>query len=260
MAISKSYDRVPTDYGLKLKTIGKRTAKVLKRQKEKIYRRLFITAVLTIFLLVAAVFWGIQILVKFSEFLDFIQSRGRPASQLTDTIPPFTPRLESQPAATNSAKITLRGFAEAGTSVEVVNNGQTIEKQIVGNDGIFTISDYILNLGENRFSLKSIDDAGNESLESTPVVIVFDNTAPEIEIESPIDGQRLTGSQNRAKISGKTETGATITVNDFFAIVDQEGKFSYDLSLKEGENQVKVETTDSAGNKTSKRIKVFYSP
>ena len=48
-------------------------------------------------------------------------------------------------------------------------------------------------------------------------------------------------------------------MNEFWAIVDAGGNFSYTLPLQNGENTIKVVATDEAGNKTEYEVKVTYS-
>ena len=59
---------------------------------------------------------------------------------------------------------------------------------------------------------------------------------------------------------GKTDSGVRITVNGFWAVIDENNNFSYSLPLQDGDNAIKVVAQDQAGNKAEKEIKVTYSP
>ena len=66
--------------------------------------------------------------------------------------------------------------------------------------------------------------------------------------------------QSTVKVLGKTDPGVRVTVNGFWAVIDENNNFSYNLPLQNGENMIKIEAIDQAGNKTEKEIKVTYSP
>ncbi len=55
-------------------------------------------------------------------------------------------------------------------------------------------------------------------------------------------------------ISGKTDIGAMVTVNDHLAKVDAQGRFWVRIPLKEGRNRILVITEDVAGNTTRKEL------
>jgi bacillopeptidase F len=79
-------------------------------------------------------------------------------------------------------------------------------------------------------------------------------------VTSPTDGQTFAKDQGSVQVSGKTDNNVKITVNGFWAIVDDSNNFSYALPLQGGENQIKVVAEDKAGNTTQKDIKVTYNP
>ena len=93
--------------------------------------------------------------------------------------------------------------------------------------------------------------------------VVLKNSAPTLDISTPSDGQRFDknsiGSGNSISVSGKTDQGVSVTVNGFWAVVDDSNNFSYTLPLQNGDNQIKIIAIDQAGNKTEKDIKVNYS-
>jgi hypothetical protein len=51
-----------------------------------------------------------------------------------------------------------------------------------------------------------------------------------------------------------------VTVNDRIAVIDGNGKFSLIVSLNEGKNDLVVQATDQAGNKTETTMSVTYTP
>ncbi|MBI2443500.1 MAG: hypothetical protein HYV40_06395, partial [Candidatus Levybacteria bacterium] len=77
----------------------------------------------------------------------------------------------------------------------------------------------------------------------------------------PADGQSFNGGDNRTiTVSGKTTDDAKVTVNGFWAVMQPDGMFRYRLTLQDGENQIKIVSTDEANNKTEKSLKVTYAP
>ena len=77
---------------------------------------------------------------------------------------------------------------------------------------------------------------------------------------APDNDQKFEGTDTPIRISGKTDEKAKITVNGFWAIVDSNGNFTYTMQLQAGDNQIIVVSSDIAGNKTEKDLKVSYSP
>jgi len=232
----------------------------LKEQEKIIYRRLLIIGGVIVLIVISLLFWGIQILVRLAEFLDVLWGASSVPTVSQDVIPPFTPILEGIPTATNSARLPFKGVAEAGSSVEIFLNGELKKKLLVGLDGNFAVEDLNLVEGENRIEVRASDSAGNISPLSSPSVVIFDKTPPPLEVIEPQDKSVFAGDKKEIKVVGQTEPQATVTVNGYWAIIDQDGKFTYNLSLNQGENKISVITQDIAGNKTERNLTVFYNP
>jgi hypothetical protein len=131
------------------------------------------------------------------------------------------------PSATNSARLNLQGLAESGSTVELFLNNQSVTTTLVGNEGTFKINDFNLKEGENRLEMRAIDKAGNQSTLSSPILITYDKTAPQLEVNQPGDGSVFSQDKRELEVTGKTDEGSSVTVNGFWAIVDQNGNFSY---------------------------------
>lgn len=237
----------------------KRQYPSVKEQEQLIYRRLLIIGVVLVLVIIVFFFWGIPIFIRLAEFLNLLRGNSNTPSS-GDVIPPFTPRLESPPIATNSAKLPLVGSAEAGSTIELFLNGELKKKLLVGQDARFTIEDFNLGKGENRIEIRSTDQAGNTSPLSSPLTITLDTEAPPLVVSEPKGGTIFSGGNRDIKISGSSEAGATVTVNGFLAIVDSDSKFSYSYSLASGENVLEISAKDAAGNTSQQKISVVYSP
>jgi imidazoleglycerol phosphate synthase glutamine amidotransferase subunit HisH len=59
-------------------------------------------------------------------------------------------------------------------------------------------------------------------------------------------------------IQGRTEAGASVRVNGERSVTDSDGNFSKTIEIpREGWNNIEVVATDPAGNKTTRRERVF---
>jgi len=236
-----------------------RRSRLRRKEEARSLRQAIFFGTLTVVLALGLVFLGIPVLIRMAIFLGELRSSSLPV-ETKDVLPPAPPRLRPLLEATNSAQIIVQGFAEPGSTVEVLLGGISTKKIIAEDDGAFKASGITLTLGRNEIIVTATDEAGNTSQESGKINIDYDETPPELEVSEPADGATLFGEENKITIKGKTEEKTTVTVNDRFVIVDSGGNFEYPFTLDEGENTILVVATDKAGNKTEKEIKVTYSP
>ncbi len=85
--------------------------------------------------------------------------------------------------------------------------------------------------------------------------ILSNNNAPALKINSPMD-EELTNSE-KIIISGTCDKNAKLTVNGEL-VKNNNGTFSYDLTLLIGINKIKVIAEDAQGNMAVKNITVTY--
>lgn len=233
----------------------------LSRRQEKLSRkRLFLSVLGILFISFLLIKFGLFLLVNFSLFISNFKS-DKETSASTKNVSDFVspPVLNPLSTATNSAQITISGTASKKQTINLYINDELVEKLNTDNKEDFAFENIKLVKGENDIKVKAVTEDNKESQLSKSVVIVFQDKAPILTIDSPTDGQSFAREENNVKVSGKTDKGARVTVNDFWAIVDENGNFSYQLPLKNGENQIKIVTTDEAGNKTEMERKVTYS-
>ncbi|RJR30000.1 hypothetical protein C4564_01345 [Candidatus Microgenomates bacterium] len=171
---------------------------------------------------------------------------------------PSPPHLEAIPDYTNEKKIKISGSANSGSTVEINFNGSKKET-LVSAQGTFTAS-YELKKGPNTIEAKTLGSGGTESVSTREHTIVFDDTAPELTIITPSDGDSFYGYTNeQIAIEGQTETEVSVSINGRYAIVDNSGKFNFRVSLGEGENNFSVVAKDKAGNETKTEFKITFS-
>lgn len=203
---------------------------------------------------------GIPILVNFSLFISSSkQNQTNQEGKNTNTFV-ATPVINLPFNATNSATISITGTGQPKQTISLYLNDNLIAKTAVLKDRTFTFSDIKLDKGENNFKAKSLIENEGESEFSEMVSITYKDKKPNLTVDSLTDGQAFKKDDKTAEIKGKTDSGVKIIVNGFWAIVDENGNYSYQLPLQNGDNQIKIVASDDAGNTTEKELKVTYSP
>jgi hypothetical protein len=224
-----------------------------KRNTRKAVLFVLISLAIIIFLS----FYGISIVTKIIGFATSFRKDNQTAS-LVDKTPPSPPFLQSIPNATNISPYELSGRVEPGNTVVVSFNGSEEEIQTDENGNFSMKLDLVK--GDNAIFAYTKDPAGNKSQETNKYVLIFDNEAPEINISSPPDGTNYYGvKQKNVTIKGTTKIDSSITINDRIATVNDDGSFSLNYTLSNGENNLKVKSVDKAGNEKEINLKLFYS-
>lgn len=210
----------------------------------------------TVGVLVLAVMFGIPVLVKLTVFIGDMNA-ARQGGGKTDLIPPAPPEIEIAYPATNSAVQNIWGYSESGARVVLTRNSKSVGSVEAGEDGRFEVSGVKLDGGDNMFVAVAVDSAGNKSGESRKVNLKYLAESPKLVIDSPSDGQEVTGS-NWLEVVGKTDYGAKLTINNRWVAVNANGEFKWQYSLVSGENRLKIAAVDEAGNRSEKEIFVNY--
>lgn len=214
--------------------------------------------ILSLVVLISLFFFGIPLMARFVSFISDLKKKDIPIS-INDNTPPAPPRFDVLPDATNKEIIDVSGETEEGATVFVYLNNLKNET-LADSDGLFTFSAN-LKKGENIIYAISQDKSGNKSAESKKYTIIFDNEKPEININSPSDGETFYGEdQKEIEISGSTKPDIELNVNDRFITLDVNGNFKYKYLLSEGENELNFKALDKAGNQSEKRITVNFIP
>ncbi len=107
----------------------------------------------------------------------------------------------------------------------------------------------------------SLSGAGVIYFQKTDV----DNTPPEITVDNTSSaaeyGLDYAVSEPVVKVSGALNEPGEVRINNMPAAVGDDFKFSLDVTLKEGENDILIEAADERGNKSeSKHLSVRYIP
>ena len=213
---------------------------------------------LSIITIIILFFFGIPLIAKFASFISDYTNKNTPIS-LSDNTPPAPPRFNNLPDGVNKQEINLSGNTEEGSTVIVYVNDLQNEV-LADNYGEFNIL-VNLKLGENIIYATANDQAGNESTESNRYMVIYDNEAPEINITSPSNGQNYYGqNQKEIEIIGKTDMKSSLTINDRFISISDNGDFKHKFSLNDGENTLNFKAIDKGQNETELTITVTFTP
>ena len=148
----------------------------------------------------------------------------------------------------NQRLISVQGRVEPGVILKVNDN-----EVLIGADGSFT-ADVMLQEGENVLRLEATDEVGNVSTEER---IVHLKTNPPV-ISINIDNYQVVDKPS-LHLWGQTEVGTALTINGQPVALDNRGRFQTLVNLVEGENVIKVNAQDQAGNVVTLERVVKYA-
>ena len=229
----------------------------LNKNTEKKTKKTIILSTIGILIVLFILFkFGLEFLVNFSLFLS--GPKNQSLTSVNNKINFInTPVLNPAPEATNSAQIIISGKADKNAQIFLYINNKETDDVLVNNDSIFIFREN-LTLGDNQIKVRAqLNDKKSDY--SNTIDVVYKNSQPTLEVNSPSDGQSFKKDQNTVNVTGKTDQGVSVTVNGFWAVIDDNNNFSYNLPLQNGDNEIKIIATDQAGNTSEKSLKVNYS-
>jgi flagellar hook assembly protein FlgD len=148
----------------------------------------------------------------------------------------------------NQRLISVQGRVEPGVILKVNDN-----EVLIGADGSFT-ADVMLQEGENVLRFEATDEVGNVSTEEQ---IVHLKTNPPV-ISINIDNYQVVDKPS-LHLWGQTEVGTALMINGQPVALDNRGRFQTLVNLVEGENVIKVNAQDQAGNVVTLERVVKYA-
>lgn len=231
-----------------------KTSRLDEVSQKRSQRNLIIILTGIIFLIILFFFYGVPLLISLSILADKLRGNKdsfKPVSASYIAPPIFDPLRE----ATNSARITVSGYSLPEQVVKLYLNGRYIGQTNVNDNKTFKFKNIKLDSGNNDIKAKAVI-SDKESSYSEIIHIVYKNKEPNLEVTSPKENQSISNGDGFVKVEGKTDPSVRVTVNDYWAIVDTDGNFSYLLHLQKGENTIKIVATDDATNKSEKQIRV----
>jgi hypothetical protein len=232
-------------------------SRLYRSQEKKLTKKLFLTIVGSLGLVIFIAIFGIKILINFSLFIDKI--RGNSENNILSTSSLILPpTLDPLPIATNSAVLSITGHGKNGLGVTVFLNGKEYRKLKIDENGTFFVRDIPFKEGINTVHAQLFDIKGNRSGISATESVTINKKQPDLEITSPQNNETISGDNNIVTITGKTNEENTVTVNDRIAVVGVNGVFTLRFPLNEGDNTLIITTTDPAGNQKKEERKVTY--
>lgn len=208
-------------------------------------------------LILVFIFFGVKLLVNFSLFVE--KKNDVSANEQSNNEIMVAPILDPIVSATNSASIDVTGIAGSGDYVTLYVNGKQLKKADIKDDNTFAFRDVDLDKGDNIIKAKAFNDDKKESKFSDSESVTYSNKQPSLSVDFPSDGETYHKDNNPLRVRGKTDKNVRVTINDFWAMVNDDGNYYYNLPLQNGDNQITVVATDDAGNKTTKSLKVSFS-
>lgn len=237
--------------------MSKRRSRLTLKTERRTRKTILLTSLGILIILILLIKFGVNVLVGFSVFLAGTKNQTPTNSKTSGDTFIAAPVLNPLPNATNSAAIIISGRSRSDKTIKLFINNDLKDTAQSDKNGNFSFNQ-TLSAGDNLIETK-IEQNNNSSDFSNSFTVSFKNSAPSLTIDSPSDGQSFLKDQNSVNVTGKTDANVAVTVNGFWAIINESNNYSYNLSLQNGDNQIKVIAVDSAGNKTEKDLKVTYS-
>ena len=231
----------------------------LRRYEERRQERKIVGAIAGIIaIFVFLILFGVKILIGFSVLVGNIRGNKSTQTQTTQKILQ-PPELDPLPIATNSATIKITGKATAGLTVTLYVNSTDTDKVTVDSDGSFHFDTVKLIDGDNTVNARVADTTGTTSDLSETFTVTSKKSKATLDVTSPADGAHISGDKNIVTVSGKTDESSSVTISGRVAVVRNDGSFSYDYPLPNGDTTLQIVATDIAGNQTTVERKVNYS-
>ncbi len=225
-------------------------------EEQKSIKSAFVFGGLTILVIVLALVFGIPLFSKFVNLFD--RTTSTPLSENNTSL--MSPTLSTLPEYTNQKTLEVKGTGQPNSTVKVFFN-KFSDQTVADDTGSFGIK-IGLEKGSNTIYAKTVDETNaSESNSSSIYTVNFTDQEPNLTINVPQNNQSFYGpTQKNLNIQGTTDAGNNVTVNDHIAIVDSSGKFNFPMNLQDGNNELKIVSTDRAGNKKEIVLKVSFTP
>ncbi len=169
------------------------------------------------------------------------------AGPIVETLPNFTadPQLRVQGRVPSFA-------VQSGRNVDVALNGAIAGSVPLDSVGSFAV---VLTLREGANAIAVTLLSGRDVIASSSYTVVLNRTPPTLAVTRPLPGGSVVGPT--FLVEGKTEPGATVTVNDHTVVPAPDGTFGDTVTVSAAAPfTVTVVATDRAGNTTTQRVPV----
>lgn len=231
----------------------------IRKTESKSKKKLIWSIIISLVLLFVLINWVLPALAGGLSLLNKVNSQNLD-NKISDEIMLAPPVLNIPYEATNTAGIRIRGYATPNTKVKIYLDDIEGSTAVSGNEGEFISDEIELSIGINNIYGKTLDEKESESLPSKTIQVLYDNEKPKLEISEPLNNHEIKGGDKKVTISGITDPENEILINGFKVILNMEGKFSSQINLNDGDNNVIVTATNGVGNSTTQELKIKYTP
>lgn len=236
-----------------------RDSRLTRRSINKSKHSLYISIVGIVIIIFLAFNFGPILITSLGGFIDTVTGKGNQSTKISNNEDLEAPTLDPLSTATKESTINVSGRSYYNEGeIELIVNGEKRDEFELENSQDFTFEDVELSEGQNFIKARIVIN-GKRSEFSEEEVISYSKDAPKLEISAPSDKQSFSKADREIIISGTTDPENTVSVNDFIAIVDSSGNFSYTYKLENGENKLTIKATNAAGQETTKELTVSYS-
>jgi flagellar hook assembly protein FlgD len=149
----------------------------------------------------------------------------------------------------NQKLLSVQGRVSPGSELRVDG-----KKAAVDEDGAYQV-DLLLQEGENLIDFEATDTVGNVS--ETERRVYLKTRPPAISLTSVKEGMEV--REPSLLVVGQTEVGASVRINGRELAVDSRGGFQGLVNLVEGDNLIKAEVVDRAGNVNTLARRVTFA-
>lgn len=231
----------------------------VRRSESKAKQRLIFNLVFITVLIFVFFNWGLPFIIGSLSFLN----KSKPAQisediKVDEAIAP--PVLYIPFEATNSSTLIISGYAKPLSKIEIYIDEELKSQISTDSEGKFTTGSLLLNLGTNNIYALTINDSDEKSLPSKNIKVFYNNEKPVLEVSEPIDGAEIKGGDKKVKVAGKTDPNNSVTINGATVIVNSAGNFQTEIVLTDGDNVLKIVSSNNFGNNNSIERKVKYTP
>lgn len=233
-------------------------SRLSRHQARESKRQLYIYILIIVVLIALMLTFGTRIIEFIGNATYLIRGDDETTTQTSIDIIQ-SPTMDELPEAVSSDKVVVAGqVLESGGVVEIFVNGEKVDTEKLDPEREFSF-DITLEEGNNEIKTRYILNKEKSDF-SDPQIVIYSKDKPKLEELSPSDGQEFKRGDERIEVRGKTDVDATVTINGFRAVVEQDGSFSYYLKLNSGDNTVTVIAKNKAGLEEKKEFRVKYSP
>lgn len=231
----------------------------LRRMESKTRNRIIWTIIGVVLLGFITINWGLPALIGGLSSVNNL--KPKPSAKVVEQDAAISPPVLNIPyEATNSASITIHGYATPESTVEIYLDDELKTAVKVEPGGNFLSDPISLNLGSNSIYGITLDNNQKKSLPSKSIKLLYNNEKPKLELKEPGEGIEIHGGDKKVRVSGSTDSQNSIMVNGSTVILNGDGGFFTEVNLNDGDNTIKVTATNQFNNSTTIERIVKYTP